>query len=122
MWLARTNTNAASISPGAYPLCTLTYIEALTEYSKAGFTLGQEQTVAAYLAGVVTADEGQEALEGGKAFYAPLTDTTAPASDAGDVRVTIVSLVVDRTPRPQVHEHIEQAFGIELEERDHVRI
>jgi ABC-type phosphate transport system substrate-binding protein len=72
---------AATAGPGAYPLCTLTYDIALTEYSKAGFTLGQEQTVAAYLAGVVTADEGQEALEGGKAFYAPLPTDGAPAAD-----------------------------------------
>jgi nitrilase len=37
-------------------------------------------------------------------------------------RPELLSLVVDRTPRPHVHEHIEQAFGLELEERDHVRI
>ncbi|HVW47721.1 MAG TPA: phosphodiester glycosidase family protein [Solirubrobacterales bacterium] len=75
------NTNIGAADPSAYPLCTLTYDIALTEYSKAGFTVGQEQTVAAYLAGVVTADEGQEALEGGKAFYAPLPSTGAIATD-----------------------------------------
>jgi nitrilase len=37
-------------------------------------------------------------------------------------RPELLSLVVDRTPRPHVHDHIEQAFGLELEERDHVRI
>ena len=75
------STNIGAAAPDAYPLCTLTYDIALTEYSKAGFTVGQEQTVAAYLAGVVTADEGQEALETGKAFYAPLPTDGAPAAD-----------------------------------------
>jgi aliphatic nitrilase len=37
-------------------------------------------------------------------------------------RPELLSLVVDRTRRPHVHEHIEQAVGLELEERDYVRI
>jgi aliphatic nitrilase len=37
-------------------------------------------------------------------------------------RPELLSLVVDRTPRPHVHEHIEQAVGLELEERDYVGI
>jgi ABC-type phosphate transport system substrate-binding protein len=75
------NIAGATGNTDAYPLCMLTYDVALSRYSKAGFSAAQEQTVAAYLAGIVTAPEGQEALETGKAFYAPLPDTTVPASD-----------------------------------------
>ena len=38
-------------------------------------------TAAAYLGGLVTADEGQEALETGRAFYAPLPTTAVPDSN-----------------------------------------
>ena len=72
-----------SSNPNAYPLCTLTYDVALTHYGKAGFTQGQALTTAAYLDGIVTAEEGQEALEAG-AYYAPLPQTGSPASDVLD--------------------------------------
>ncbi len=70
-WSAVTGSKIA-IGGENYPLCTLTYDIALDGYAKAGFTSGQEQTVAAYLAGIVTAPEGQQALSQGKQFYAPL--------------------------------------------------
>lgn len=76
----------------AYPLCTLTYAIALTEYSKAGFKAGQEQTAAAYLTGIVS-DEGQEALETGKQFYAPLPTSSAPATDVLDAARLAVSKI-----------------------------
>jgi ABC-type phosphate transport system substrate-binding protein len=68
------NTNSAAISPGAYPLCTLTYVEALTEYGKAGFTTADETTAKDYIANYLTAEEGQEALEVGGKWYAPLPE------------------------------------------------
>ena len=37
-------------------------------------------------------------------------------------RPDLLSLVVDRTPRPQVHEHIEQLAGIALEEAEHAYV
>ncbi|HVW46981.1 MAG TPA: DUF3616 domain-containing protein [Solirubrobacterales bacterium] len=77
------NTNAAAISPGAYPLCALTYVEALTEYSQAGFDQATEQTVKDYLSNYVLADAGQEALELGGKFYAPLP--SRPASPVYDI-------------------------------------
>ena len=70
------NTNAAAVSPGAYPLCTLTYVEALTEYSKAGFTLASETTAQDYIANYLTAEGGQEQLEVGGKWYAPLPEGT----------------------------------------------
>jgi ABC-type phosphate transport system substrate-binding protein len=70
------NTNAAASSPGAYSLCTLTYVEALTEYSKAGFTLAQETTAQDYIANYLTAEGGQEQLEVGGKWYAPLPEGT----------------------------------------------
>ena len=66
------NTAAASADAEAYPLCTLTYDIALTNYAKAGLTEGQEKTVKSYLAEYVTAEAGQDALETGNQFYAPL--------------------------------------------------
>jgi ABC-type phosphate transport system substrate-binding protein len=84
-WTAVTgsNPNVAGFTGevDAYPLCMLTYDVALTQYSKAGVSEAQEGTVAAYLAGVVTADEGQDAVETGEEFYAPLPSTVSPASD-----------------------------------------
>ncbi|HVW48409.1 MAG TPA: substrate-binding domain-containing protein [Solirubrobacterales bacterium] len=70
------NTNSAAISPGAYPLCTLTYVEALTEYSKAGFSLETETTAKDYIANYLVAEGGQEALEVGGKWYAPLPEGT----------------------------------------------
>ncbi|HVW48410.1 MAG TPA: PKD domain-containing protein [Solirubrobacterales bacterium] len=72
------NTNAAAISPGSYSLCALTYDIALTSYSKAGFTTGQETTAHSYLAEYLTAEAGQTALEAAGKFYAPLPDGGNP--------------------------------------------
>ena len=82
-WSAVTggNPSIGAADPSAYPLCALTYDIALTNYAKAGFTAGQELSAAAYLSGLVTADEGQEALETGGAFYAPLPTTASPDSN-----------------------------------------
>jgi ABC-type phosphate transport system substrate-binding protein len=77
------NTNAAATSPDAYPLCSLTYVEALSEYSKAGFAQASEQTVKDYLSNYVLAEAGQEALELGGKFYAPLP--SRPASPVFDI-------------------------------------
>ncbi|HKZ14577.1 MAG TPA: DUF3616 domain-containing protein [Solirubrobacterales bacterium] len=77
------NANAAASSPGAYSLCTLTYVEALTEYSKAGYAQAAEQTVGDYLSNYVLADAGQEALEVGGEFYAPLP--SHPSSPVYDI-------------------------------------
>jgi hypothetical protein len=70
-WSAVTGSKV-NVGGESYPLCALTYDIALTGYGKAGFTAGEEQSVAAYLAGIVTAPEGQQALTSGKQFYAPL--------------------------------------------------
>jgi hypothetical protein len=75
------NVAGASGNTDAYPLCMLTYEIALTQYSKAGFTEDTELSVKDYLANWVTANVGQEALEAGKRFYAPLPGTVSPASD-----------------------------------------
>jgi ABC-type phosphate transport system substrate-binding protein len=75
------NTNAAAISPGAYSLCALTYDIALTNYSKAGFTAGQETTAHSYLAEYLTAEAGQNALEAAGKYYAPLPDGGNPLHD-----------------------------------------
>ncbi len=37
-------------------------------------------------------------------------------------RPELLSLVVDRTPRPQLHEHIEQLTDIALEEAQHAYV
>ena len=66
------NISGATGNTDAYPLCALTYDIALTNYSKAGLGEGQEKTVKSYLAEFVTAEAGQEALETGHQFYAPL--------------------------------------------------
>ncbi|HKZ15065.1 MAG TPA: phosphodiester glycosidase family protein [Solirubrobacterales bacterium] len=88
------NPNMAGVTgdTDAYPLCTLTYDIALTAYSKAGFKAGQEQTAAAYLTGIVS-DEGQESLETGKQFYAPLPTSPAPATDVLDAARLAVSKI-----------------------------
>jgi ABC-type phosphate transport system substrate-binding protein len=70
------NTNAAAASPGAYSICALTYVESLTEYSKAGFSLAAETTAKDYIANYLTAVEGQEALEIGGKWYTPLPEGT----------------------------------------------
>jgi len=75
------NIAGATGNTDAYPLCMLTYDIALTQYSKAGFNEGTERSVKDYLANWVTANVGQEALEVGKDFYAPLPGAAAPASD-----------------------------------------
>jgi ABC-type phosphate transport system substrate-binding protein len=68
------NPNIAGVTGNvdAYPLCTLTYDVALTEYSKAGFSEAAEISAKDYLANYVTAEEGQEQLEIGGKWYAPL--------------------------------------------------
>ncbi len=78
---AHPDTAGDSGDADAYPLCTLTYDIGLTHYGKAGFSAGQATSAAAYLDGIVTAEEGQEALEGAAAFYAPLPQTGLPASN-----------------------------------------
>jgi Fibronectin type III domain/Protein of unknown function (DUF3616) len=80
---ANPNIAAASSNPNAYPLCVLTYDVALTNYSKAGLAEASEQTAKEYLSGYVTAAAGQEALETGGKFYAPLP--SAPGNSLFDV-------------------------------------
>jgi len=55
-----------------YPLCTITFDMALTEYSKAGFSEAAYQTVKDYLTEYVTATQGQEDLEESGHWYAQL--------------------------------------------------
>ncbi len=57
---------------GTYPLCTLTYDIALTNYAKAGFSETAEQTVKDYLGGYVLGSAGQGAANRGGQFYASL--------------------------------------------------
>jgi len=64
---AKTDTSKTG---GGYPLCTLTFALAFNEYSKPGFTEGQETTVKDYLTEYITATEGQEDIASN--FYAPL--------------------------------------------------
>ena len=75
------NIAGATGDTDAYPLCMLTYDVALSQYSKAGFGESAEQTVKDYLTNWVVAGAGQEELETGARFYAPLPTTVSPASD-----------------------------------------
>jgi hypothetical protein len=75
------NTNEDAISPGAYPLCTLTYVEALTEYSKAKFSLAAETTAKDYIANYLLTEEGQELVEYGEKWYAPVPLEGNPAKN-----------------------------------------
>jgi ABC-type phosphate transport system substrate-binding protein len=74
---ANPNIASASSNPSAYPLCTLTYDISLTKYSAAGFSEASEITARDYLANYVTAEEGQEELENGGKWYAPLPEGSA---------------------------------------------
>jgi ABC-type phosphate transport system substrate-binding protein len=74
---ANPNIAGATGNTEAYPLCTLTYDVALTNYSKAGFSEASEITAKDYLANYLTAEEGQEALEVGGKWYAPLPNPAA---------------------------------------------
>jgi len=78
---ANPNIAGATGNTEAYPLCTLTYDIALTEYHKAGFSEAAEITAKDYLANYVTAAEGQEALEVGGKWYAPLPSPAAAGTN-----------------------------------------
>lgn len=84
---ANPNIAGASGNAEAYPLCTLTYDVSLTEYSKAGFSEASEITAKDYLANYVTATEGQEALEKGGKWYAPLPEGATPNNVLGAARL-----------------------------------
>ncbi|HZO07003.1 MAG TPA: substrate-binding domain-containing protein, partial [Solirubrobacterales bacterium] len=59
-----------AIGGSSYPLCTLTYALAFSDYSSAGFTEAQQITTYDYLAGYVLTAPGQTAITGSS--YAPL--------------------------------------------------
>jgi ABC-type phosphate transport system substrate-binding protein len=67
-----------NIGGDAYPLCTLTYDMALTQYGAAGFGKGTEETVNDYLTQYVTTGSGQDALTGASQFYASLPISSKP--------------------------------------------
>ena len=71
----------------AYPLCTLTYDVALTNYSKAGFSEAAEITARDYITNYVTAAEGQELLETGGKWYSPLPEGSAAFNVAGAAKL-----------------------------------
>lgn len=84
------NTN---IGGAAYPLCTITYDMALTDYSAAGYSQATEETVRDYLTEYVTAETGQFDIEESEKFYAPLPTSTKPKRDVLGAAVLAASKI-----------------------------
>jgi ABC-type phosphate transport system substrate-binding protein len=78
------NTSAGLVAPGSYPLCMMVYVEALAEYQNAGFSLERMWTTKDFIASYLLGAEGQEQLEYGGKWYAPVPSAgTAPYNALG---------------------------------------
>jgi len=77
------NVAGATSNPNAYPLCMLTYVIALDGYTGLGLPAGVTGTARDYVRNQIISDTGQEQIETGGIYYAPLP--SQPGTPLNDV-------------------------------------